>query len=105
MNLDDLHAKLLAAARTQAPSEHVPLAFEKRITALLRRMPVKDASALWARALWRAAAACVALMVLLSTWSLLAPAAKPPATDLSQELENTVLAAAVPEQPPADLFP
>lgn len=102
MKLDDLHAKLIAAARAQAPSQHVPFAFGKRITALLRSRPVTDLSALWARALWRAAVPCVALMVLLSAWSLLSPA-NPPATDLSQELDNTVLAAAVPEQPPADL--
>ena len=85
MNLDDLHAKLIAAARAQAPSERVPFAFEKRITALLR-----------------AAVPCVALMVLLSAWTLLSPAASSTSTDLSQELENTVMAAAVPEQPPAD---
>lgn len=102
MNLDDLHAKLIAAARAQAPSERVPFAFEKRITALLRDRPLTDISALWARALWRAAVPCVALMVLLSAWSLLSPAGNPPATDLSQELDNTVLAAAVSEQPPAD---
>jgi hypothetical protein len=103
MNLDELHAKLIAAARAQAPSQRVPFAFEKRITALLGSRPVTDLSALWARALWRGAVPCVALMLLLSAWSLLSPATNPPATDLSQELDNTVLAAAVPEQPSADL--
>lgn len=101
MNLDDLHAKLMAAARAQTPSQRVPFAFEKRVSALLRTAPVIDAAALWAGALWRAAVPCVALMVLLSAWSLLSPA-KPASSDLSQELDNTVLAAALPEQPPAD---
>jgi hypothetical protein len=102
MNLDALHKKLMAAARAQTPSERVPLAFEKRITALLRQRPVADYWALWARGLWRAAVPCIAVMVLLSGWSFFAPP-KPTSNDLSQDLDNTVLAAAVPEQPPADL--
>jgi hypothetical protein len=101
MNLDALHSKLIAAARAQAPSEHVPLAFEKRITALLQQRPAIDYLALWARGLWRAAVPCIAVMVLLTGWSLFAPP-KASSNDLSQELYNTVLAAAVPEQPPDD---
>jgi hypothetical protein len=101
MNLDALHRKLIGAARAQTPSERVPLAFEKRITALLRQQPAADYLALWARGLWRAAVPCIAVMVLLTGWSLLAPP-KASSNDLSQELENTVLDAAVPEQPPAD---
>jgi len=101
MNLDALHKKLMAAARGQAPSQRVPLAFEKRIIALLQQRPVADHWALWARGLWRAAVPCVAIMVLLSGWSLFAPP-KASSSDLPQELDNTVLAAAVPEQPPAD---
>lgn len=101
MNLDALHKKLMAAARAQAPSERVPLAFEKRITALLQQRPAADYLALWARGLWRAAVPCIAVMVLLTGWSLFAPP-KASSNDLSQELDNTVLAAAVPEQPPAE---
>ena len=101
MNLDALHKKLIAAARAQVPSERVPLAFEKRITALLQQRPATDYLALWARGLWRAAVPCIAVMVLLTGWSLFAPP-KASSNDLSQELDNTVLAAAVPEQPPAD---
>ena len=101
MNLDALHRKLMAAARAQVPSERVPLAFEKRIIALLQQRPAVDYLALWARGLWRAAVPCIAVMVLLTGWSFFAPP-KAPSNDLSQELENTVLAAAVPEQPPAD---
>jgi hypothetical protein len=101
MNPDALHKKLIAAARAQVPSQHVPLAFEKRITALLRRRPATDYLGLWARGLWRAAVPCITVMVLLTGWSFFAPP-KASSNDLSQELDNTVLAAAVPEQPPAD---
>ena len=101
MNLDALQRKLMAAARAQAPTERVPLAFEKPITALLQQRPAGDYLALWARGLWRAAVPCVAVMVLLTGWSLFAPP-KGSSNDLSQELDNTVLALAVPEQPPAD---
>ena len=101
MNLAALHQKLLAAARKHPPAETVPYAFEKRIMALLAKSPVVDRWAMWARALWRAAAPCAAVMVLLCAWSLLAPSNPPPSNDLSQDLENTVLAAMDPD-PPAD---
>lgn len=93
MNLAELQRKLIAAARTNRPSERVPYAFEKRIMARLMAQPSLDHWALWSRALWRAVAPCVGIMLLLSAWSLLEPAASPPANDLSQEFENTVLAA------------
>lgn len=98
MNLGELQRKLILAARSDAPREEVPYAFEKRIMARLRAAPVVDQWEQWAAALWRAAAPCIAIMVLFSAWSLLAPA-NPPASDLSQELENTILAAADQEQP------
>jgi hypothetical protein len=96
MDLVKLENKLIAVARDNKPGEQVPYAFEKRVMALLRDRPVEDQWALWARALWRAAAPCVAITMLLATWSLLDPA-DPQATDLSQDFENTVLAAAVQE--------
>ena len=92
MNLDELHRKLIAAARAHPPSDRVPYAFEKRVLARLQAHPPLDDWALWARALWRAAAPCVALMVLLGAWSAFEPASTAPATDLSQEIENTLLA-------------
>src|SRR5438132_10524472 len=91
MNLVELQGKLIAAARSHPPSEQVPYAFEKRIMARLAGLPGLDHWALWSRALWRSAAPCVAIMLLLSAWSFLAPTA--PVSDLSQEFENTVLAA------------
>jgi hypothetical protein len=102
MNLEQLNQKLLAAARRQEPDDRVPYAFEKRIMARLASVPVPDGVALWARALWRAAIPCVAVVVLLGAGSLLV-APEPPAstgissspatTELSQEFENTMLAA------------
>ena len=99
MNLAELQRKLIAAARANPPSDRVPYAFEKRIMALLAARPVADGWALWARALWRAAAPCAAIMLALGAWSWLAPLDGPSANDLSQELEQTLLAAVEQDQP------
>src|SRR5947209_3399296 len=93
MNLSELERKLIGAAKANPPSDRVPYAFEKRIMARLTTRPVLDAWALWSSALWRAAAPCVAIMIMLGAWSLMVPASSAPANDLSQEFENTVLAA------------
>jgi len=94
MKLAELERKLIAAAKANPPSDHVPYAFEKRIMAqLLQARPLRDHWGQWAGALWRATVPCVAIMLLLSAWSFLAPLGAPSATDLSQEFENTVLAA------------
>jgi hypothetical protein len=98
MNLDELQQKLIAAGRADRPSERVPYAFEQRVMARLKARPALDDWALWACALWRAAAPCAAIMLLLGAWALVAPASSTPTTDLSQEFENTVLAAAEPDQ-------
>ena len=92
MNLTELQRKLLAAARRNLPSDRVPFAFERRVMARLTVQPLLDVWALWARALWRAAAPCVAVMLVLGAWSLFTPAKPPPPSDLSQDLENTLLA-------------
>jgi hypothetical protein len=60
---------------------------------------MSDGWELWGRALWRAAAPCVAIMLLLGAWSLFTPQASAPATDLSQDLEQTLLAAVDQDQP------
>ena len=98
MNLESLRQKLLAAARANPPRDHVPYAFEKRILARLKDKPALDLSALWARALWRAAAPCVAITLLLGAWSLVG--VNPNSAnlsaedqDLSQHFERTMLAA------------
>ena len=99
MNLARLEQKLIAAARANPPSDRVPYAFEKRIMAHLATRPVADDWALWARALWRAAASCVAIMLLLGAWSFFASQGGTPANDLSQDLEKTLLAAVDQDQP------
>ena len=93
MNLGKLQEQLLAAARGDTPSERVPYAFEQRILARLQRLPSPDKWAFWAGALWRAAAPCTAIMLLLAVWTWLSPVRPPPATtDLSQQIEQTLLA-------------
>jgi hypothetical protein len=98
MDLAELQRKLIAAARSNPPSERVPLAFEKRILAQLKSRPVTDLWAQWSQALWKAAASCVAVTLLLGTTSLFLHTRPGPTTDLSQEFDNTVLAAADQEQ-------
>ena len=101
MNLAELERKLIAAARANPPGDQVPYAFEKRIMARLAARPVVDDWALWARALWRAAAPCVAIMLVLGAWSFFASQSSPSANDVTQELEKTLLAA-VDQDPPSD---
>ncbi len=99
MNLKELESKLVAAARMTPPNDRVPCGFEKRVLARLRSSPALDLWSLWARALWRAAAPCVAIALLLAAWNLFTSTANPPASgngafDVAQEFENTLLAAA-----------
>jgi hypothetical protein len=92
MNLDDLQSKLLAAARANPPADQVPYAFEKRISALLKSVPVEDPLSCWARALWRAAAPCAAIMLLLGIWSYFGNPADPTATDsFADQFVDTML--------------
>jgi hypothetical protein len=99
MNIVELEKKLIAAAKTATPSDAVPYAFEKRITARLSSRPMSDAVSQWAAALWRATVPCFVIMLFLAIWNLVATAAPPPpAMDLTQQMEGTVLAAAEQEQ-------
>jgi hypothetical protein len=99
MNHAELERKLMAVARANPPSDRVPYSFEKRIMARLAARPISDGWELWGRALWRAAAPCVAIMLLLGAWSYFMPQTSAPATDLSQDLEQTLLAAVDQDQP------
>lgn len=93
MNLVELQKKLLAAARANAPGDHVPYAFEKRVTALLASRVAAENLNLWVRGLWRAAVSCVAITLLLGAWAMLNPAITATISDdLSQNFENTLLA-------------
>jgi len=66
--------------------------------ARLKDLAPLDLSLSWARALWRASAPCFAVMLLLLAWSAFIPA-NDSASDLSQDLDNTVLAAVETETP------
>ncbi len=104
MNLDDLQRKLIKVARANSPSDQVPYAFERRIMAALKEHTGLDQWAFWARALWRAAAPCIVIVVLIAVWSLLSPGSlalsqAPQSIDVAQDLENTVFAAT--DQEPA----
>ncbi len=95
MNTEELRKKLLGVARANPPGDHVPLAFEKRILAHLASKPATDISALWARALWRAAIPCVAVTVLMGALSFLPTDTTANTTneeDLSQTFEQSLLA-------------
>jgi hypothetical protein len=92
MNLVELQKKLMAAARANQPDDRVPYAFEKRILALITSRTVADTWAIWARALWRAAASCVAITLLLGMWAFFNSTSNANADDLSQSFENTLLA-------------
>ena len=93
MNLAELQRKLVAAARANAPGDGVPYAFEKRIMALLPSRAATNNLVLWVHGLWRAAASCAAITLLLGAWVFLSPASGVNASDLSQNFENTLLAA------------
>jgi hypothetical protein len=87
-----LQRKLIAAARAHPPGDSVPYAFEKRVMALIAARAATDQLALWVRGLWRAAASCVAIALLLGAWVFFNPAASANNEDLSQNFENTLLA-------------
>ena len=89
MNLFELQRKLLEAARSNPPSEQVPYAFEKRIMAGITALPKTDEWAWWSRALWRGAAACAGVAILLGAWSFL-PGSSPASS--GPDLEEAVLA-------------
>ena len=92
MNIAELQAKLLAAARANPPGDRVPYAFEKRVTALLAARPATDPLVLWVRGLWWAAVSCAAIALLCSAWAFFHPPTSTGVSDLSQNFENTLLA-------------
>ena len=93
MDIAELQRKLIAAARANAPGDGVPYAFEKRIMALLPSRATTNNLVLWAHGLWRAAASSVAIALMLGAWAFFNPTSGANASDLSQNFENTLLAA------------
>ena len=92
MKSEELRKKLIDVARANPPGEQVPLAFEKRIMALIKAAPVQDLWAAWAKSLWYAAAPCVAIMLAFSGWAFI-QSRQNPSVDLAQQLNSTLLAA------------
>jgi hypothetical protein len=92
MNIAELQKKLVAAARAEALDDRVPLAFEKRVTALIASRAAPQNLDLWVRGLWRAAISCVAIAMLCGAWTLFTPSASAGSSDLSQNFESTLLA-------------
>lgn len=92
MNLAELHKKLIAAARANVPADHVPYAFEKRITALLGSHVPAQKLDQWVHGLWRAAISFTAIAVVCGAFALLTPSTSDASGDLSQNLDNTLLA-------------
>ena len=93
MDLEQLRQTLLATARANRPEDHVPYAFEKRVMAHLEMKPAMELGALWARALWRAAAPCVAVsLVLLGISFFVSADATLVSDEGSPDLEETMLA-------------
>lgn len=96
MNVSELHRKLIAAARANAPEDRVPYAFEKRIMARLAGRTAPDFATLWGHALMRAAVYSVIFMLLLAGGSYFASApasASNTAETLSQDVDQTLFAA------------
>lgn len=92
MNWTQLHERLIAIARANPPSDAVPYAFEKRIMARLAAAGLPDRWVVWSAALWRAAAACVMIMIVLGAWTYFQSHANLTGETLSADLESTMLA-------------
>jgi hypothetical protein len=91
MNIDHLRQKLLGAVRANPPSDAVPYAFEKRIMARVAELPAVDVWSVWNRVLWKAAAPCVALTLLLGCWTLVSLSVNGGSHNLPDELENALM--------------
>ena len=97
MKIGELQSKLIAAAQANAPGDHVPYLFEKRVTALLKSRVAPQSVDLWVRGLWRAAVSCVVIALVCGVWAMMTPqTSASPTDDLSQDLpqnfQNTLLA-------------
>jgi hypothetical protein len=92
MNVNELHAKLIAAARKNPPGENVPYAFEKRILSRLSAQAAPNIWALWGRPLWQAAISCVAITILCGLWAYGSRPKTDSVESFSQEFEATVFA-------------
>jgi hypothetical protein len=92
MNLNELHDRLVAVAKKNPPSDHVPYAFEKRIMSRLAAVAPPNSWALWGGPLWRAAVSCVAITVLCGVWSFASSRQADSPETFSQAFEAAVFA-------------
>ena len=92
MKLNELQAKLIAAARLDTPKDNVPYAFEQRIMHRLAARRPESPWVWWNASLWRGAVACMAITAACAIWFSQAPKTPEPTADLSQELQSTVFA-------------
>ncbi len=92
MKVTELEKKLLAIARADSPSDHVPYAFEQRVMARLRSIQPLDTLSLWTKALWRGAMACVLLTLISGGWALWSGQQPARADDFAQAFESAVYA-------------
>lgn len=92
MKLNDMHNKVIAVAKKNPPSNHVPYAFEQRVMHRLASVTPHNHWALWGGPLWRAAVSCVAITVLCGVWSLTAAPHTESQESFSQAFESAVYA-------------
>jgi hypothetical protein len=92
MNVNELHAKLIAAARKNPPGDHAPYGFEKRIVSRLRAAAPPNPWALWGRPLWQAAISCVGVTMLCGLWFYASHVRTDNGENFSQDFEAAVLA-------------
>ncbi len=91
MKQKNLHSNIIKAAQKLSEDDRVPYAFEKRIMAQLETAPQPDALALWAKGLWQASVPCLALMIAISTWSVIGQPTEPTVDPLAADLELAML--------------
>ena len=92
MDIVDLEKRLLAVARAHRTSDDVPYAFEKRVMARIAMESLVDVWAFWGRLLWRAAAPCLAIMLVFTVWSLFSTTSNSNGDNLAIALEDSVMA-------------
>jgi hypothetical protein len=93
MNLVELQKKLIAAARADVPADHVPYAFEKRVTALLASRVAPQALDAWVTGLWRAAVSCIGVAMVCGALALYSSLSTTAAgDDISQNLDGALMA-------------
>ena len=90
MNIADLQKKLLAAARSNPPSDAVPYGFERRVMSRLISQPKIDGWTFWGLALWRVVAPYVAVMLVVGAWTYFSGRHNGETLDVA--LENTLVA-------------